>query len=278
MHDQASDLRELVRRDAACAPTAFSPRPKLLVVAGGKGGVGTTTIAVNLAIALTHQRHRTVLVDAAPHGGDAAMLAGADERHTLADVLRGRRTVRESLQPGAAGLQVLAGAWALGNLPDLSAAASQRLLAQLRELGRAVDFLVVDAGGALTCLAEPFWQAADMVLLVTTPEPASVMDTYARLKLAAPRSGGVAVRTLVNRAPSRSAARDVHRRLAEACRRFLGIDVSGIGYAPDDPELSNAGATRQPFVVGPPAPTFARRVRRLAEAVVRQTRRLAGTP
>jgi hypothetical protein len=131
MHDQANDLRRLVRQAISTRNDASAGRPKLIVVSGGKGGVGTSTIAVNLAIALVQRGSRTVLVDADTHGADARILCQLDELYTVADVLSARRTVRESLQPGPAGLQVLPGAWGEGDISECSPRAQERLVGQL---------------------------------------------------------------------------------------------------------------------------------------------------
>src|SRR3989304_8316814 len=107
MHDQANDLRRLVRESRTPASAPAPLRPTLLVVAGGKGGVGTTTLAVNLAVALAQRGRRTVLVDADPDTADAAILCRLPEHHTVADVLAPRRAPAEALQPVPGGRRVL---------------------------------------------------------------------------------------------------------------------------------------------------------------------------
>ncbi len=277
MHDQANDLRRLVTQGSLRVPKAPLPRPELITVSGGKGGVGTTTIAVNLAVALARHGHRTVLVDADPRGGDAAMLCGVRERYTLADVLEARRTVGEVLQPGPGGLQVLPAAWAPENTWETSAAAQERLIGQLQSLGGQFDAVVTDAGNGANRLVQRFWCAADQVLLVTTPEITSVMDAYASIKILAAGEDSIPIRTLVNVAPSRCAAREAHRRIAQACRRFLGIHVRRIGHLPEDPAIAAAGRTAEPLVIAAPACRSARKIRGLARALVGPRRRSVPT-
>ena len=96
MIDQASELRQQVRRAGApAAPTVFSP--KLLVVTGAKGGVGTTSVAINLAVAMSRQSRKVVLVDADFDGADVATLCGLDEKHSVADVLAGRLSAAKAI-------------------------------------------------------------------------------------------------------------------------------------------------------------------------------------
>ncbi|HUT90869.1 MAG TPA: hypothetical protein VMY37_15295 [Thermoguttaceae bacterium] len=257
-------------------------RPKLLVVSGGRAGVGTTTIAVNLAVVLAHQRRRTLLADAAPPGG-GAVLSRVEEGDALADAVPGRRTVGDALQSGPEGLiKVLPAAWALGKDSEAPGAARSRLVGELRGLGSEVEFVVVDAGNGVGPLVRPLWGAADMVLLVTTPEPASVMDAYASIKLLASDRGAVPtaslpIHTLVNKSPHRSVARQVHTRLSQACLRFLGIEVEGVGFVADDPRVPAADRAGKPVVICTPRCRSARGIRALGKTVLQRTRQSAVT-
>lgn len=278
MHDQASELRQLVKQGDTIASVAPSEPPsKLLVLTGGKGGVGTTTIAVNLAVALARGGQRTVLVDADPQGGDAAVLCGVEERYTLADVLDAQRTLDEALRPGPGGLRVLPAAWARSDVSEAPAAAHQRLIAALKGLGTQADSIVVDAGNGLSRPLRQFWQAADLVLVVSTPEPASVMDAYASIKVLASNDDSTPICTLVNMADGRSSADEVHTRLAQACRRFLAMQVGGVGYVCRDPLVAEAGRAGEPLVIRAPNCRSARHIRRLAGTVIRRTKQPAFT-
>src|SRR5215831_10926039 len=114
MPDQADKLRKLI---ANKVPSADMPwdGPPIVVVAGGKGGVGTTTVAINLAAALTHNGHRTVLVDLAPQA-DVAHLAGVDavDVSTVRDIAEGNSSAADALRSGPAGMTLIAGRWASG--------------------------------------------------------------------------------------------------------------------------------------------------------------------
>ncbi len=109
MLDQAHDLRRLAIERSRPMTADSTARPTLLAVTGGKGGVGTTTIAINLATALAAAGKRPLLVDADPRGGDAALWCDIQERYTLADLLAGRRTWAEVIEPAAGGVRLVAG-------------------------------------------------------------------------------------------------------------------------------------------------------------------------
>jgi flagellar biosynthesis protein FlhG len=267
MHDQANHLRRLARRCASEEISRAAERPRLIVLTAGKGGVGTTTVAVNLAVAMASRRLRTVLVDADPCGGDAAVLCGLEQRYTLAEMLASRRTVREVLQSGPGAIQVVSGGWGLENLPDGPAVAGRRLFRELESLGRFADLLLLDGGKGPNPVLRQLWQAADLRLVLATPETSSILNSYALIKLLAEDSPAVPVHLLVNLAPTMDVAEEVGRRLAEACRRLLGLQLTSAGYLPADPHVAGAAAVGQPFAIAAPRCGAARHLGRLADAL-----------
>lgn len=269
MSDQANRLRLLMLASGReiARRTSADHAPRIVVVASGKGGVGTTTVAVNLAVALAGDGRRTVLVDADLGRADASALCRIDDNYSVADVLAGRRGVHETLVRGPAGVQVLPGAWAIGGLADGETRGQQRLLDELIGLGPHADYVVIDAGSALDRIVKRFWQAADQVLVVTSPEAASVTNAYAAIKTLAPGRQGASIQTIVNLAPTADEAAEIGRRLARACRRFLGLQVSAACHLPLDPLVAAAGRQPAPFVLLHPAIAATRQMESLAAQV-----------
>jgi flagellar biosynthesis protein FlhG len=263
MHDQADELRLLVRQRALAGTATGGGAVPLLVVSGGKGGVGTTTIAANLAIALARQGRRAVWVDAdLDHGGNAR-LGQHPERGSVIDVLAGRRTVHEVLERGPSGIQVLSGDWASGALSDCSAAAQERFVADLKNLTPHADVVVIDAGSSRNHFARRFWQAANAVLAVTTADATSMMECYAAIKVLLAGDALPAIFPLVNLAPDAVAAGDVQARLADACRRFLGLQVTAAGHV----ERCESPPTAEPILIYPARSQPARALDRVADTL-----------
>lgn len=267
MQDQAAELRSLVRH-RTMEPVGARKAPRKLVVSAGKGGVGTTTIAVNLAVALARSGWRTILCDADLSGADATWLCGIEGRHSIADVLSGRRTVHEVLQPGPDGIQIVPGVWSPSAVPDCSPSAQERLLRELAQLGRHAEWIVIDAGSGLNHVVRRFWQAADRLLLVTTPEAVSIMDAYAAIKLFAAEEPRPTIHTLVNQSPNQEVAAAVHARLAEAASRFLGLTLQGAGSLPWDPAVALAAAAARPLNPSDADAAVAGAIRTLAESLL----------
>src|SRR5581483_1022927 len=150
---------------------------------------------------------------------------------------------------------------------DCSAGAQNRLLSQLRGLGAHADFVVLDVGSGANRVIGQFWQAAENVLLVTTPEAMSIMDAYAAVKILCNGGAMPTLRSVVNLAPDTSTADDVHQRLARACRRFLGLRVTAAGQVPCDPRVASSSAACQPFLLEHPATAAALYIERLAQTI-----------
>jgi flagellar biosynthesis protein FlhG len=240
IHDQADELRQLVRTSAGL--DAAGPAAPLVVIMGGKGGVGTTTVAVNLAVALARWGRRAVFVDAdLDHGGNAQLGLHCSEGSVI-DVLAGRRDVHEVLERGPAGIQVLSGVWAGREQTDFPSAAQDRFVADLQQLAPHAEVVVVDAGSGRGPFARRLWRSASAVLAVTATADTSIMQCYAALKALAAGEVPDLVHTMVNLANDAGSAADAHSRIAEACRKFLGIQTTAAGSVPAcEPPLSCEG-------------------------------------
>jgi flagellar biosynthesis protein FlhG len=244
-HDQADELRQLARQRFGARASA-GPAVPLVVVSGGKGGVGTTTVAINLAVALARLGRRAVFVDAdLDHGGNSQF--GPTRQHgSLLDVLSGRRTVHEVLERGPSGVQMLPGIWASGEANESTATAQERLIGELKNMSPHADIVVADAGHSRAPLARRLWQSADSVLVVTSPQPAAIMESYAAIKVLSANNASRGLHTLVNFSKAETVAQ-VHARIAETCRKFLGLSVAAAGEV----RAYEAAAENSPALVFP---------------------------
>ena len=263
MIDQATELRKLVLQSVRRHVAAAGPPPRLIVVTSGKGGVGVTTLAVNLCVALAEQGARAVVVDADLNRSDAAKLCGLSEQQSVGDVVTARRDIHEVLQRGPAGIQIVPGLAAPDEDTGWTEAAQERLLRQFQMLGRHADVVVLDVGGGTNHFTRRCCLAADDVLVVSTSESASVMDCYARIKSSYLGSGIAALWLVVNQSDD-DAALNVHQRIDQSCERFLGFRVENLGAIPDDLAVVESIANGVPFVLAAPSCPAARAVQQLA--------------
>src|SRR5688572_30577467 len=185
MHDQASELRQMMR--AAARDGRRQRQSRLVAVAGARVEVGATTIALNLATELARLGRRTLLVDADLDGGHVAAMCrlSAEQGESpsgVADVLTARRSLHEVLQNGPFGLSIVPGVCRVEQPDVWTEAAQDRLLRALRDLEGEFDVVVLDAGLGMSPAGHRFCDAADETLIVTTIDDEAIKDAYATLK------------------------------------------------------------------------------------------------
>jgi flagellar biosynthesis protein FlhG len=150
---------------------------------------------------------------------------------------------------GPAGVLVVPGLWAPGGAAQYSEKGQHRLLKQIQLLGRHTDLVILDVGSGSNDVVRRFWQAANDVLLVTTPDAVAVMDAYATIKTLLGTEKKLSLQLIVNQCTDSVQATDVHRRIDQSCRRFLGLAVGMLGHVPQDPQIGVMSAL--PSTTGP---------------------------
>ncbi len=262
--DQASKLRRLV------AQQKRSRQAKVIAVASGKGGVGKTAISVNMATCLARHGRRVVLFDADLGLANAEVMLNVEPSATVLDVLDGRKTVREALLDAAGGVSLISGGSGIAKLADLSEFERVRLVESLEQLEGEADVILIDCGAGIAPNVLSFAGCADLTLVVTAPEPTSLTDAYALIKVMTHRyDDGWCPQLIVNQAMSRKEAQDVYQRVRRVSWRFLKMDIQDGGYVLRDEAMIAAVRQRQPVVLHRPHSAAARCLEALARQVDR---------
>lgn len=258
MADQATRLRSLMDRSASAAAERPPRGPKrsgaarVLAVTSGKGGVGKTHVAVNLAVALAARRRRVVLFDADLGLANVDILLGLKPEYTLSHVVEGKKSVKDVLLDGPAGLKVLPGSSGIPFLANLTARQREHLLSDLSGLEENADVIIIDTGAGISDNTIEFAAAADQILVVTTPEATSVTDAYATVKTLARREGRGGLMLCVNMAANRVQATRIGGRISEVAREFLDVELVPAGYVVKDEHIALALRKRTPLVLSYP--------------------------
>jgi flagellar biosynthesis protein FlhG len=233
MTDHDWRLRRLLMRTRQPRGAA-NDSPRIVVLTGGRVGVGTTTLAVGLATSLAEHGQRVVLVDADLARADVAAYCGVASSAGLGDVLAGERDIHEVLQLGPGGVQIVPGTTSAAVRTSCDERAVQRLVRQIRGLGPYAEAVILDTAALPGPLLKHLWEAADDVLLVTTPDAVAVMDCYALVRtLGLTSADAPRVRLLLNRTSNVAEVADVHRRIDQSCQRFLKLSLALAGAAPN---------------------------------------------
>ena len=233
-HDQANKLRRLVARRQA---RDSHVRGRLTLLSGCKGGVGVSTVSLNLAAALQRMSSRVLLVDLNPIRGGLTATYGIQGEFGIADLASQRCSLRQAIAYGPLGLQVLPG---LGNLDGLSPEACGRVLPHLDQATQDFEYVLIDAGSC-PGVAEVLWPAAQEVFVVTTPEQVAFTDGYALVKSIVQRGIQLPrLSFLVNRYRDEDRAHDVQQRLMRSCQQFLDLATDPISPIPFDDQWERA--------------------------------------
>jgi flagellar biosynthesis protein FlhG len=245
-------------------------RARVLAIASGKGGVGKTNLAVNMAIALAEAGRRVLLVDTDLGLANVDLVLGRRPRGDLGHVLSGRLPLEQVVQEGPAGIRWIPGASHMPSLSRIGERRREALLEGLTDLEGRHDFLLLDAPAGIGQGVMHLARLADELILVTTPEPTAIMDAYALLKgLAASQPATLGqVRLVVNMVGHRGDAERVHQRLRDTAARFLGLSVELLGYVFCDGHVGRAVQKQEPVVLAYPHSQAAWCIRRLAGALM----------
>jgi flagellar biosynthesis protein FlhG len=241
-------------------------------VVSGKGGVGKTNVAVNLAVATAGLGAKVLLVDGDLGLANVDVLLGLRPAHSALDVLEGRCTLSQALVEGPRGIHVLAAASGRAELPGLRPRALAPLLVPLYRAAGAYDLVLLDVGAGIGAAALGLAAACDRALLVTTPDPTALADAYATLKVLGREAPDLPLAVVVNEARHESQARDTHRLLERLARRFLGTAPPFLGHLPRDARLAQAVRQQRAVVELFPTAAASRALVRLADALVREAR------
>jgi flagellar biosynthesis protein FlhG len=254
--DQASRLRQLVAGQPAFDQGAPHSAHVVSVISG-KGGVGKTLIATNLAMAMAARGHRVILFDMDMGLANADIILGVQARGTWSEVLHGQRGLDEVVIDAPGGIAFVPGSSGLAELADLSEFERHRLLAAMRQIESRYDLVILDCGAGISRNVLSFAAGADTVLVVTTPEPTALTDAYATIKVIphicpsrpspAEAAGGIGL--IVNQAISRRESREVYERISGVAARFLHLPVSDYGYILRDDHVPHAVRERQPLLL-----------------------------
>lgn len=260
MTDQADRLRQIIDslklKQAAAQVNLLEgmkkKTSKVITVTSGKGGVGKTNLTINLAIALSEMGLKVVILDADFGLANIDVLFGIIPQFTLVDVIHNRKNILEVLSEGPKNIKFISGGSGVEDLVKLDKAQLERFVGNISLLDKICDIIIIDTGAGLSDNVMSFVMAADEVLLVTTPEPTSITDAYALIKMVSNRDKEKIIKVVVNRAESVSEANDILNKLSVVAEKFLKLKLFPLGYILQDDAVIKAVKMQQPFTLSFP--------------------------
>lgn len=237
---------------------------RVIAVTSGKGGVGKSNVVVNLAVELTRLGYRVAIFDADLGMANAEVLLGMVPTCTLYDFLFNGRTMEEIMTRSPQGIQVISGGSGFVELANLDPGSSKRLGQGLQQLDQQFDFILVDTGAGISKAVLGFVAAADEVIVVVTPEPTSMTDSYGLIKVLSKYKVHQDIKVVVNRATDVEEAQRTYEQLEYTCSRFLQVGLINLGYIPEDYHVVKAVKNQQPFTIMAPSATASQSLTRIA--------------
>ncbi len=238
--DQAEQLRNVIKlHNQNQTNTA-----RVITVTSGKGGVGKSNVAVNLAIQLTKAGKKVLIFDADFGLANVEVMFGVAPKYNLFDVIYKGKSMKEIITPGPMGIGFISGGSGIVGLCNLYREQIMYLIRCLGELNDLVDFIIIDTGAGISPQVLEFVMASPEVLLITTPEPSSLTDSYSLLKVLYrnPKftSGGTVVHVIANKVTSNEEGKQVFDKLNTVVSQFLNGSIDYLGTIPQDWQLEKA--------------------------------------
>jgi|GEM_PF-345316 len=240
---------------------------KVLGITSGKGGVGKSNLALNLALELQRRGHRTALLDADLGTANLHILAGVTPERTLYDVTHGTAGIADVMTEGPEGLGLIAGGSGVCQLANLPRHRRFSLISELEKLEKCVEVLVVDTAPGIAGNVTDFLQVADLCLVVTTPDLTAITDAYALVKTLLAEGEVERLGIVANMVRGVRQAENLFQRLSGCIRRFLDFDVEYVGHMPKDQAVTRATEKRTPFLVLEPEARISKAVCALADTL-----------
>jgi flagellar biosynthesis protein FlhG len=283
--DQAHNLRSLVRnRPDAAPPRDAEPSHvpvrvpaavkgyfcRSVAVTSGKGGVGKSNLALMLGLALTNMKKKVLLLDADLGLANIHILLGLAPRHSIAHLIEGTCSVKDIICEGPAGIHIIPGASGLESLANLEPLQLELFIRALSSLEEQYDYLIVDTGAGIGRIATEFCRHADLGLLVLTPEPTSLADAYAMVKVLYEKHIA-RLSVVVNMAQSEREGREIFDKLNALVIKFLKVPLELAGIVSYDAELPRLIKKQKVVLLEQP-------MRQVSQQISQCARKICGLP
>jgi len=243
MKDQAHTLRRIFEGGAS------SSFPQVLSVTSGKGGVGKTSIVVNMAIIFAQKGKKVLVLDADLGLANVDVMLGLMPKHNIQHVLDGQCALEDILLEGPEGIKIIPASSGIQELSDLTNEQQLCLVNSLDYFDQHIDYMIIDTGAGISRNVMYFNTAAQRILVVCTPEPTSITDAYALIKVLRKQYGIKRFDLIVNNASSKIEGDQVARQLTLVCERFLGdVALEILGSIPTDKTISECIKGQKAFV------------------------------
>lgn len=268
--DQATNLRLQLNGSP-------SKNAKTVSIVSGKGGVGKSNIAINLAIELSHRHHRVLLVDLDVGMGNIDILLGQHAPKSIHDMLNEHLSIFDIIIKGPNDLAYVSGGTGFAEFFSMDQSKTDHFLSEFEKLKNMYDYIIFDIGAGVSSDSMFFILASEETFVVTTPEPTSITDAYAMVKKIIYHDRNIPVAIIMNRVRTKRQGKRVLDQLQTIIKKFLKIETKAIGILPDDPALPEAVSRQMPVILWKDKSPITRALKQLTENYVTNTYEMRNT-
>ncbi len=266
--DQAEQLRNIIKAGA------YTQRPmaRVITITSGKGGVGKSNTAINLAIQLKKRGKRVVILDADFGLANIEIMFGTIPKHNLCDLIYQGKNITEIITWGPDEIGFISGGSGIAGLSNLSREYLTYIIQNLAQLDAIADVIIVDTGAGIAEAVMEFLVASGEIIVVTTPEPTSITDSYSLLKALNrhPRFSrdNSTIKVIANRVSGESEADSLFNKLNTVVTRYLSLPIEYLGAIPYDKMLSTAVMQQMPVSLAHPNARSAKAYEEIADRLM----------
>ncbi len=242
MINQEQQLKQIVENNIKKQKT------KIITISSGKGGVGKTNFAVNLAIAYAKIGKKVIVMDADLGLANVNVILGVIPKYNLYHIIKNKKTLKEIVLETPFGIKIIAGASGFSQLANLSDDQREIFIDSLTELEFA-DIIIIDTGAGVSNNVLSFIIAADETIIITTPETTSITDAYGIIKSIYSLDKDIPIKLVINKCDSISEGKRVADRIINISFQFLSIKVENLGYVMNDEIVEKAVRVQKPFYI-----------------------------
>lgn len=253
--DQAQQLRNIIKANNIAKPEA-----RVITVTSGKGGVGKSNTAINLAIQFRKMDKKVVILDADFGLANIEIMFGTVPKHNFCDMIYQGKSMKEIITWGPMDVGFVSGGSGIAGLSNLGKEYLTHIIGNLRELDSIADVIIIDTGAGISDSVLEFLVASGEILLVTTPEPTSITDSYSLLKALRRHPDfeeqAVRIKMVANKVSGQEEGRILYDKLNSVVTRYLSLSMEYLGAVPNDTHLSRAVMQQMPVSLqNPGAPS-----------------------
>jgi len=259
MSDQAQNLRDLVGK---------SREIRVISIASGKGGVGKSSISVNLAVALSRLGVRVLIIDADFGLANVDVMLGVTSRYDVSYFLRGEKTLSEIIQLGHEGVRFISGGSGVYDLLNMGEEQLAELVAGIVHLEAPIDMIIIDTGAGINESVLQMVSASSETIVITTPEPTAILDAYALVKTIIKRTPSHPLNVIINKCEGKTEARRVSDGFVEVVGKHLGKNINPLGLIMYNQEVAHSIKRQMPISVVDPNGTTSKEFVAIAGAIM----------